>query len=116
MFTVNGEPRKPNNEEDGCIYCQKEKDAIKTLTSDVERWAKETKVNTSLKKLLDGKKISLGEIAFHNFDSAQNNCRLVHRDDIGIFLVITVKGSLIVPFISRFGLAPKAIRQELGVI
>ena len=85
MFTVNGEPRKPNNEEDGCIYCQKEKDAIKTLTSDVERWAKETKVNTSLKKLLDGKKISLGEIAFHNFDSAQNNCRLVHRDDIGNF-------------------------------
>lgn len=74
--------RKPNVEDDGCVHCRTEKDAVKNLSLDVERWAKETKGNFALKKLLDGKKISLGEIAFHNFDSAQNNCRLVHRDDI----------------------------------
>ena len=74
--------RKPNVEDDGCALCRTEKDAITNLTWDVERWAKETKGNHALKQLLDGKKISLSEIAFHNFDNAQNNCRLVHRDDI----------------------------------
>ena len=74
--------RKPNIENDGCVQCRNEKDAIKNLTSDIERWAKETKENFALKKLLDGNKISTGEIAVHNFDCAQNDCRLVHRDDI----------------------------------
>lgn len=82
IYTVDGKVRKPNVEDDGCVYCREERDAIKNLTSDIEKWAKETKDNSILKKLLDGKKISVGEIAFHNFDSAQNNCRLVHRDDI----------------------------------
>jgi hypothetical protein len=79
---VDGKVRKPNIEDDGCVFCRKEKDAIKNLTRDIELWAKETKANPSMKKLLDGKKISVGEIEFHNFDSARNNCRLVHRDDI----------------------------------
>lgn len=82
IYTVDGKMRKPNIEDDGCFYCRKEKDAIKNLTTDIERWAKETKENFTLKKLLDGKNISPEEITFHNFDSAQNNCRLVHRDDI----------------------------------
>ena len=85
MYTVDGVVRKPNIDDDGCLHCRMDKDAIMNLTSDIERWAKETKGNFALKNLLDGKKISVGEIAIHNFDSAQSNCRLVHRDDITNF-------------------------------
>lgn len=85
LSTVDGTMRKPNIEDDGCVHCRAEKDAINNLKKDVEGWAKETKSDFALKKLLDGKKISVGEIAIHNFDNAQNNCRLVHRDDITNF-------------------------------
>jgi len=82
MYYVDGKMRKPNVDDDGCAECREEKDAIHNLTFDVENWAKETKENFALKPLLDVKKISEGEIAVHNFDCAQSNCRLVHRDDI----------------------------------
>jgi len=82
MYEADGKMRKPNIDNNGCVQCREEKNAINNLTSNIERWAKETRENFALKKLLDGKKISEGEIAVHNFVSAQSNCRLVHRDDI----------------------------------
>ena len=77
--------RKPNIEQDGCELCRTEKNAVNNLTSDIERWAKETKENFALKTLLDKKRISASQIDVQNFACAQNSCRLVHCDDIANF-------------------------------
>lgn len=82
IYSEDGTSRKPNIEDDGCVHCRMERNATNNLIVDIEKWAKETKENFSLKKVIAGQKYSREEIALHNFDRAQNNCRLVHRDDI----------------------------------
>lgn len=73
---------KPILDDDGCSLCQKEKDVLKSLKSGIETWARETRDNRILKKLLDGNRTLTREIAVHNFTCAQSGCRLVHCDDI----------------------------------
>jgi hypothetical protein len=72
----------PIFEDDGCPLCQQEKDLMKSLKNQIELWARETRDNPLLKKLLDVNRTAPREIAVHNFAWAQSGCRLVHSDDI----------------------------------
>jgi len=85
IHSPDGKLRKPNIKDDGCPYCCREREAVKSLISDIEKWAMKTEANAALKELLDRKKILTGDTLLHNFDKAQNNCRLVHTDDMTIF-------------------------------
>ena len=86
LIHIEGEGiRKPNHEHDGCKICREEKDAIKNLASDIDKWLTNTKQDSVLKKVLDKKRVSRGETVVHNFDCIQNGCRLVHCDDIANF-------------------------------
>jgi hypothetical protein len=78
----NGAKGVSNPDIDGCPECQAEKVSIDRLKIELENWAKETRENFELKGLLGGNRTVEREIEVHNFTTAENGCRLVHRTDI----------------------------------
>ena len=67
---------------DGCPECQAERASIDRLKVELENWSKESRENFELKGLLQGNRTVEREIEVHNFTTAVNGCRLVHRTDI----------------------------------